>query len=117
MTVGQADWSGRTPAQRRRFLERRAGRNRRDQFTGLLWSANETTLRSFVAGLANVVGPFVGTAQRSFPSLGVTIPARGVAGRWYAIYRAAEEIERPAGVNVATARPSLEVCGAWLGDG
>ena len=94
-------------------MEQRVGRGNRDVFSGALSSANETTIRNFVDGLLNVVGPFPGTAEQSFPGLGVTIPARGVVGQWYAIYREAEEIERPAGVNAAVARDALQVCGGW----
>ncbi len=81
--------------------------------TRVLTATTEAGLRSFTEGLPNLVIE-QGTAEVVTP-IGVTLPARGVAGRWYALYSEFDEIELPAGVSAAVQREATEVCGIWFG--
>lgn len=75
-------------------------------------ATTEEGLRSFTEGLPNLV---IEQGMAEVVTGLVTIPAKGVAGRWYALYSEFDEIELPAGVSAAVQREANEVCGIWFG--
>ncbi len=116
-TIGTSDWDSRDEEQRRKFLDDlfiARGLRRRDVADVAVEAASEVVIRRFVEGIQNVVGPFQGTA--AVPTPEGTIPAKGVPGRWYALYRDFEDIELPGGVFAADPQHAREVCGVWFGD-
>lgn len=111
--ISFATWDALDAEGRVALLNDVCGGSSRDSECHALVSTDRAALERFVAGITNVIGVFEGTAAGTGED--GDYPARGKPGSFYARYRECQEIERGPGINIATPKEALEVCGEWAG--